>query len=573
MCLKLPFEFDPVLLQEDLARVDPDDWSAHYNERDFGGEWKGAALRSAAGSSRDIQAAPAGEAQFMETPLLARCHYFREVLNAFHCPLKSVRLLSLAPGSFIREHSDHALGYDDGEIRIHIPVITDAAVEFYVCGERLLLEEGRCYFINVNLPHRVNNRSSISRIHLVIDAEVNDWVHRIFRENSQPVERSAVPPGSLEDFRKTVIGDESLQRQLRDIPDRREFTAQVIALGRDRGFHFHESDVDAGFRSRPTPAPNPPGAGWAPVRVRFPEREVESIWTGSRRFTEPFFEDSIRASLRNPFASLFRRSFPLHGYEEAESAQGSQPTGLIFHMSRCGSTLVSQMLAAIPRVNVISEAPVIDEILQATLVEKDKIEALRSIIRGLGRSATGHATGYFIKFDAWHIHNLALIRTAFPGVPWIFVYRDPVEVLVSHLRIPGRQTIPGAMDPVILGLDPNDVTGLSRTRWCARVLGNFCRRALDFREDPNGLFIDYRELPEAVTGPIAKHFGLVFQPGDESRMRETARFNAKNPSTSFESDTKAKQDTGKELLLDIAAARLDVCYEELRTASSAFRRT
>jgi hypothetical protein len=573
MCLKLPFEFDSAVLQQDLARVDPDDWSPHYNERDFGGQWKGAALRSAAGSNRDILAAPAGEVQFMETPLLARCHYFREVLNAFHCPLKSVRLLSLAPGSFIREHSDHALGYEDGEIRIHIPVVTDAAVEFYVCGERLLLEEGRCYYVNVNLPHRVNNRSSISRVHLVIDAEVNDWVHRIFHENSRPVERSALPPGSVEHFRKLVLGDESLQRQLRDIPDRREFTAQAIALGRDRGFHFDESDVDAGFRSRPALAPDAPGTGWAPVRVRFPEGEVDSVWTGSRRFTEPFFEDSIRASLRNPFASLFRRSFPLHCYGEGESAQRSQPTGLIFHMSRCGSTLVSQMLAAMPGTNVVSEAPVIDEILQATLPEKDKIEALRTIIRELGRSATGHAAGYFIKFDAWHIHSLALIRTAFPDVPWIFVYRDPVEVLVSHLRIPGRQTIPGAMDPAILGLDPSDVTGLSRAEWCARVLGNLCRKALEFREDPNGLFIDYRELPEAVTGSIAKHFGLVFSPGDESRMRETARFDAKNPSTSFESDAKTKQDTGKELRLDIAAAHLDVCYQELRTVSSALRGT
>jgi hypothetical protein len=129
------------------------------------------------------------------------------------------------------------------------------------------------------------------------------------------------------------------------------------------------------------------------------------------------------------------------------------------------------------------------------------------------------------------------------------------------------------MDPAILGLDPSDVTGLSRAEWCARVLGNLCRKALEFREDPNGLFIDYRELPEAVTGSIAKHFGLVFSPGDESRMRETARFDAKNPSTSFESDAKTKQDTGKELRLDITAAHLDVCYQELRTASSALRGT
>jgi len=48
-------------------------------------------------------------------------------------------------------------------------------VEFYVCGERLALEEGGCYYVNVNLPHRVNNRGTKPRVHMVIDAAVDDW--------------------------------------------------------------------------------------------------------------------------------------------------------------------------------------------------------------------------------------------------------------------------------------------------------------------------------------------------------------------------------------------------------------
>src|SRR5438874_313448 len=45
--------------------------------------------------------------------------------------------------------------------------------------------------------------------------------------------------------------------------------------------------------------------------------------------------------------------------------QHLRPSGLIFHMSRCGSTLVSQMLAALPANIVVSEAPPIDAIVQA----------------------------------------------------------------------------------------------------------------------------------------------------------------------------------------------------------------
>ncbi|MCU1258415.1 MAG: Aspartyl/Asparaginyl beta-hydroxylase, partial [Bryobacterales bacterium] len=301
--LKLPFRFDPALLKHDLALISSDEWSPHYNEREFGGQWQGVALRSAAGSHRDILAGNAGRSDFTNTLLLERCTYFREVLSAFQCPLKSVRLLSLAPGSFIREHSDRALGYEDGEIRIHIPIQTNTGVEFYVCGERLLLEEGECYYVNVNLPHRVNNRGLSSRIHLVIDAEVNDWVDHIFREKGRPIKRSALPPGNLEEFRNLVFREESLREMLRGISDRGQFIERTIVLGRERGFNFHESDIDAGFRSRPTVLSHAP-AGWTPVKVGL--LEAEWVFTGGRRFTEPFFEDTVRAFLRHPFAALFR---------------------------------------------------------------------------------------------------------------------------------------------------------------------------------------------------------------------------------------------------------------------------
>jgi hypothetical protein len=563
--LKLPFRFDTSLLKHDLALVGCDEWSPHYNERDFGGQWRGVALRSASGSSSDLIAAPpAANPVFHDTPLLARCEYFRETVALFQCPVKTVRLLALEPGSFIREHSDNALGFEDGEIRIHIPIETNPAVEFYVCGQRLLLEEGGCYYVNVNLPHRVNNRGSSARVHLVIDAEVNDWVRGIFREG-RPVERSALPPGNLEEFRTLVLRDEALARMLRGIPDRRDFTERTIALGREHGFDFNEGDVDAGFRSLPSAIAQAP-VGWTPVKVRFPE--AEWIFTAGCRFTEPFFEDTLRVCLRNPFTALFRVAAPL---PPANSA--GHPTGFIFHMSRCGSTLVSQMLAALPATLVISEAPPIDDILQAALPGAGQVEALRSVAAALGLAGAGDETRYFIKFDAWHIHSLALIRAAFPGVPWIFVYRDPIEVLVSHLRIPGRQTIAGAMDPAILGMAVSDIGQLNRQQWCARVLGNFCRKALEFREDPNGLFIDYRQLPGAVAGSIARHFGLSLSPAEENLMREAARLDAKNPSLPFEPDTQKKQETGKALQSDPDAAVLNALYRELKTSASALRTT
>jgi aspartyl/asparaginyl beta-hydroxylase (cupin superfamily) len=104
------------------------------------------------------------------------------VLAGFSCPLLAVRLLRLKVGSRIREHTDLNLGYEDGEIRVHVPIHTNPGVEFYLAGQRVILNEGECWYINTSLPHRVVNAGEADRIHLVIDCVVDDWVRDLFEE-------------------------------------------------------------------------------------------------------------------------------------------------------------------------------------------------------------------------------------------------------------------------------------------------------------------------------------------------------------------------------------------------------
>ncbi len=544
--LRLPFKFDPQLLLTDLARVLPEEWVPHYNERDYGGEWTGVALRSSSGRSSDLIAKPANAgAGFGDTDVLARCPYLREVLAAFPCTLKAVRLLSLAPGSWIREHTDHELGFEHGEVRIHVPIQTGDSVEFYVCGERLRLDAGGCYYVNVDLPHRVNNRGVLPRVHLVIDAAVDDWVRVLFAERSRPIERSALPPGNLEEFRRFVMGDEAVRSELVGMEDRRALVARVVALGNERGFNLHEGDVDAGFRADPlrlkeVPSMIGPGATWMPVKARYPE--ADWLYTGGNPFTAPFYEDSVRRAQMKPFAALFRVTAPLPPIGNAVP-----PKGLIFHISRCGSTLVSQMLAAVPRLRVASEPASFDEVLRSELSDDLKIDGLRRI---------AYALGDVIKLDAWHIHQFLLIRAAFPETPWIFVWRDPVEVLVSHLRMPGMQTVPGVIDPGMMGLNPNNITQLTRAGWCASVIGSFCRRGLSVRDEPKGMFIDYRQLPEAAIGRLAEHFGLGASPEELELMRRAGMRDAKNPASEFSPDTAKKQQEAEQLTAEPAIDEL-----------------
>ena len=97
-------------------------------------------------SLRMINSDPAAR-NFVDTPLLDASPYFREVLATFEAPLRTVRLMRLAPGSVIKEHHDVALSFEDGTVRLHIPVVTNDAVDFRLNGVRVALAGcGPCGF-------------------------------------------------------------------------------------------------------------------------------------------------------------------------------------------------------------------------------------------------------------------------------------------------------------------------------------------------------------------------------------------------------------------------------------------
>src|SRR5205823_242702 len=52
--VKLPFTFDPLALQADLARIQPEEWIRHFNDQIFEGDWSGVALRSVGGTTAKI---------------------------------------------------------------------------------------------------------------------------------------------------------------------------------------------------------------------------------------------------------------------------------------------------------------------------------------------------------------------------------------------------------------------------------------------------------------------------------------------------------------------------------------
>lgn len=179
--LRLPFDFDPALLARDLEGLRAVGWIKHYVQQNYDGDWSVIALRGKAGATHPVMMIYSDPTcrDFADTPMLAACPYFRQVLDTFEAPLRSVRLMRLTAGSVIKEHTDHELSFEEGTVRIHVPVVTNAEVEFYLNRNRVVLDAGSSWYLRLSDPHSVANRGTADRVHMVIDAEVNEWVRRV----------------------------------------------------------------------------------------------------------------------------------------------------------------------------------------------------------------------------------------------------------------------------------------------------------------------------------------------------------------------------------------------------------
>jgi len=315
-------------------------------------------------------------------------------------------------------------------------------------------------------------------------------------------------------------------------------------------------------------------AEWVPIQIHW-ERDqprIDWCWVGKRRFTEPFFDQTIDICMRLPFTNLIRPQTTIDALlDRHEFKPGLQPRGFIFHMSRCGSTLLSQMLAALPNNVVISEAGMIDSVLRAKfrrsmLSDDQRADWLRWTISALGQKRSGNEKNLFIKFDSWNVLDFPVINRAFPDVPWIFMYRNPIEVLVSQFARRGAHMVPGGVEPQLFDFTHDQVFNMQPEEYCARVLARTCEAALHHHRSHPGLLVNYDQLPAVAWTGVTDFFGVDVPDTDREVFIGVSKLNAKNPGLGFESDSQTKQQRASEALRAASAKWLSPLYERLEAA-------
>lgn len=286
-----------------------------------------------------------------------------------------------------------------------------------------------------------------------------------------------------------------------------------------------------------------PIRNWYPSRLHTSKQDVWCEWMQLKGipFTDPFFEETLAKGRSKIFnSSRFRPASAV----DLLAAWGTAlphipPTAFIFHVSRCGSTLLSQLLGLHPLCISLAEVPFFDDIIRLpfktdTPSSFSVSETLSAAIRLYGQQRIGNEQHLIIKLDSWHMFFWRQLRALYPEVPFILLYRRPDEVVRSHRKLRGMHAVPGLIEPVVFGFDPREIHAADLDGYSARVLERYFSTYLDVASsDSRAVLLNYEEGPLGLLHNVASSCGMAL---NETYLTEAAKrsaFHAKHPDMVF----------------------------------------
>ena len=232
-------------------------------------------------------------------------------------------------------------------------------------------------------------------------------------------------------------------------------------------------------------------------------------------------------------------------------------TGFIFHESRVGSTLAANLFAVDEETLVFSESAPPPAILLhcSGCPRKSIVEKFRAVVQLMCKS-TYHKRCIF-KMQSITVSMIDIVLDAFPNVPWIFLYRQPVETMMSHAksdnminanclrskrrgdeRVSSGLTVKEVVQRILTSKEAgSNSLSVSHEAWCAAHLDMLCWFALeaektfgryrDHQRSRRGFLLPYESLPGAIPKIIFPLFGI-------NASEFTAEWSQKMQSTSMQ---------------------------------------
>lgn len=274
-------------------------------------------------------------------------------------------------------------------------------------------------------------------------------------------------------------------------------------------------------------------ANWIPYKLSREEGQPRCEWlyTGDSAFTEPFFDETIVRCRQLNYRSLKSVSSIDILPQWSNEIESVSPSAFIFHVSRCGSTLASQLLSLDSTNIVLSEVPFFDALLRSK--KNISPQLLKAAIAFYAQKKNDRKR-LFIKTDSWHIFFYKQIRELYPQTPFILLYRRPDEVVRSQQKQRGMHAVPGLIEPALLGFNENEITQWSLDEYLGRLLEKYFQAFIDILEKDNlAVPVNYNEGPIAMVEKIAAASGTPIGNAEMEKIKSRAMYHAKYPDRVF----------------------------------------
>lgn len=314
-----------------------------------------------------------------------------------------------------------------------------------------------------------------------------------------------------------------------------------------------------------------PLSGWLPFAIepRAQGPAVHWVDPGTDPFAEPFFDRSISRLLKQPNCRVATTGVDAL-VQLPELAPHLRPKALIFHIGRSGSTLLANALKALERCLVVSEPLAVNNLLLAA--ENDAwrepwAARLTGLVACLGQPRRPSQVDYFLKFSSFNTLYIEQVCACFPDVPWIVLYRDPVEIVVSLLKRP-----PGWLNhrenperaAVLAACSSEEVRGISDEVFAGRVLERLFEAAVAAL-DGTGRALNYADLTTRALDHVLPHLGLVPGETELAVMANTFSVHAKDSQQRrFEPDAQQKQASATSAVRQVCEERLATPFHALQ---------
>jgi hypothetical protein len=159
--VQLPLQFDAQRMAGEMNALGADAWREHPSK--YPGNSALPLIAVHGDPDSDAVSGP-----MRPTPYLERCPYIIEVLTHIGAVWGRSRLMRLAGGAEVSPHVDINYYWRE-HLRVHVPITTQPGVRFQCGDKEVNMGPGECWIFDTWRPHRVINVPGHERVHLVAD--------------------------------------------------------------------------------------------------------------------------------------------------------------------------------------------------------------------------------------------------------------------------------------------------------------------------------------------------------------------------------------------------------------------